>query len=784
MPPVNDTYIANNWVNNDALTLVDANCAWSITTGDSNILIGIADTEFEEQHEDLVNQIDRISGPHSGYHYHGTRVYGVAGSQTNNSLGIAGIGYNCRGALERINHSAWGMAWSGDIERAIWNLYLDSVPIINVSWTGTGLDPIAAKEIVEHSVIVLGAGNSPNGNNHSAIADIPGVILVSGVDHTGAHGPTGHRHNQWVDLCAQSTNVTTTDTSNGYTGDWGTSFAAPMVSGTVGLMLSVNDCLSPRQVEDILESTANPILDAANYPNQVGSGYLNAYRAVKAAQDFHSNTLDLYMRDRLDDIGYDAGYTWTWEFDDSPDIWVRNQDDGLVNQSHESPEYQSSNPVYVYVRVGNKSCVPSTGNEKLALYWSKAATNSSWPLNWNGSDPSVGNKINDMYIPILQPGQDTILKFSWNILPQSGIGSTWNNCLLARIENSTIDPITVYPGDQGQDVYQNNNVAMKNLIVTNYIPGSPHTGEGTVGAERYFYIGNSNQNGESYNIIFGCWENDLYPISEAAEITVHFDQQGWSIISPLINDREDIHIRGSQSFTIMGNQPVVLDNVFFPGNFRIPVKLSLNFLIEKVDVVKTYDFHVVQKKSGQHPIFEDHWTGGVHFRTNIGSRDAFAADAGEDKDINKGETVVLAAEQINESAVYNWYDENGILIHTGTDLTVSPEHSEQYLLEVISNADGFKDYDEVMVQVDRFKLNSLTPNPASDQLTVDYDVQDANSAYLMVVGTNPNSICNNYILNINQTQIVLDLNNYPIGAYTIALVVDGHIVDTEGLIVQ
>ena len=83
------------------------------------------------------------------------------------------------------------------------NLYQDSVPIINVSWTGTGLSAIAAEEITNNgTTLVLGAGNSPTGSNHSHIANIPGVILVSGVDKDGYHAPTNHRHNQWVDLCA------------------------------------------------------------------------------------------------------------------------------------------------------------------------------------------------------------------------------------------------------------------------------------------------------------------------------------------------------------------------------------------------------------------------------------------------------------------------------------------------------------------------------------------------------------------------------------------------------
>lgn len=39
----------------------------------------------------------------------------------------------------------------------------------------------------------------------------------------------------------------------------GTSFAAPMVTGTIGLMLSVNECLNPTEVETILKVTAKDI---------------------------------------------------------------------------------------------------------------------------------------------------------------------------------------------------------------------------------------------------------------------------------------------------------------------------------------------------------------------------------------------------------------------------------------------------------------------------------------------------------------------------------------------
>lgn len=284
LPPVNDTWIAQHWANNYALELIEANCAWDISKGSPNISIGIADTDFEITHEDLENQIASIGGPISANLPHGTWVAGVASAETNNNKGVAGIGYNSKIAAYRIYHASDGSAFSGDIRDAIWSLYQANRPIINVSWSGTGLDVLAAQEITQNgTVLVLSAGNTPNSTNHSNIADIPGVINVSSVDMNNEHGSTGHAHNQWVDICAPGVNVTTTFTNNTYGGVWGTSFAAPLVSGTIALMLEVNPCLTPSEIELLIKQSTDPVADAASFPGLLGAGRLNAYKAVKAA---------------------------------------------------------------------------------------------------------------------------------------------------------------------------------------------------------------------------------------------------------------------------------------------------------------------------------------------------------------------------------------------------------------------------------------------------------------------------------------------------------------------
>ena len=70
--------------------------------------------------------------------------------------------------------------------------------------------------------------------------------------------------------------------------------AAPIAAGVLGLMKSVNPCLTPDEAEEILENTADDI-ESANpgFEGQLGAGRINALEAVKGAlgSDGSSSTL-------------------------------------------------------------------------------------------------------------------------------------------------------------------------------------------------------------------------------------------------------------------------------------------------------------------------------------------------------------------------------------------------------------------------------------------------------------------------------------------------------------
>lgn len=209
-----------------------------------------------------------------------------------------------------------------------------------------------------------------------------------------------------------------------------------------------------------------------------------------------TSNADLYIADREsdDDLtatthnGIDAGYEpneapTTYPMWISNEIWVRNQQDGIQYQEHENPEYQTGKVTYVYVRVRNRGCATSSGNEQLKLYWAKANTSLDYPNAWTGintlcSNPSGSQIGAAQTITPLQPDGYKIYVFEFQ-LPKPGDYSCVPNinhfCLLARITDSSKpnDGMTfAETADIYSNVRNNNNIAWKNISILDNEPNS------------------------------------------------------------------------------------------------------------------------------------------------------------------------------------------------------------------------------------------------------------------------------------------------------------------------
>lgn len=126
------------------------------------------------------------------------------------------------------------------------------------------------------------------------------------------------------------------------------------------------------------------------------------------------------------------------------------------------------------------------------------------------------------------------------------------------------------------------------------------------------------------------------------------------------------------------------------------------------------------------------------------------------------------------------------LVDTGMTITVNPIQNTDYLLEITAKADGFKDYsNSLQVPAQQNVIVSLTPNPATGQVTVAYDLSNSVQIAQLTLtsATNPNNHAS-YMLNTKHSQAIINLGSLPIGIYVVNLSCDGQLADSKQLSIQ
>lgn len=287
MTEPNDYHVTFN--TDYALDIINAKQAWSYSTGDSNLIVGISDGNFYTSHEELHGKYVFYDNTNYSTQYsHGTAVAITVAGGTNNASGKSSIGYNCRLSLAGASYNKALMLSNAGAK------------VINMSWASScyfsSYAQAVINEIYENGTICVAAAGNGNtcGNSNNLVypASFEHIISVTSVGPYNNHervvgNPnTTHQHNVKVDIAAPGYDVALTTAPGNYSTGSGTSFATPFVTGTVALMLSANPCLTFEDVEEILKTTAQD-LDVINpqYAGKLGAGLLNAGEAVRIAKE-------------------------------------------------------------------------------------------------------------------------------------------------------------------------------------------------------------------------------------------------------------------------------------------------------------------------------------------------------------------------------------------------------------------------------------------------------------------------------------------------------------------
>lgn len=238
--------------------------------------------------------------------WHGTKVAGIIGAATNNGIGIAGIAFGAQIRPVRVlgkcggydSDIIAGMLWAAGINQPGLAGSSPAARVLNMSLGSDGSCSAAYRDAVAQvnaagAVVVAAAGNSA-GRAVGTPANCPGMIAVAGLRHAGTKvgfsdlgpeitiaAPGGNCVNTTAGSACVYPIVTTTNAgtqrplagSSTYTNAFdiavGTSFATPIVAGTVALILGAQPGLTPTEVKDLIQKTARafPTSGADNGPD-------------------------------------------------------------------------------------------------------------------------------------------------------------------------------------------------------------------------------------------------------------------------------------------------------------------------------------------------------------------------------------------------------------------------------------------------------------------------------------------------------------------------------------
>lgn len=266
--------------------------------------------------------------------WHGTAVAGLLGAVAGNGLGGAGIlrggqvlpvrvAGRCGASVADILD---GMRWAAGLPVAGAPPNPHPARIINLSFGGADACGPAYQATIDELraigvVVVAAAGNEHGGARRPA--NCQGVIGVVALNRDGfkTHysnfgpelavqgiatvGGDDAQGGAWGSLVADGGLVTTWNRGSAgpgtadYAGVFGTSFAAPLVAGTLGLMLSVNPGLDAAQLLEGLRRSARPHVLSAHIGTcsaanpgrclcntaQCGAGILDAEQALRYADN-------------------------------------------------------------------------------------------------------------------------------------------------------------------------------------------------------------------------------------------------------------------------------------------------------------------------------------------------------------------------------------------------------------------------------------------------------------------------------------------------------------------
>ncbi len=299
--------------------------AWNITTGNPSVIVCILDSGCKLDHPEVVGRIwqntkeianngldddgngkiddsqgwdfaNSDNNP-SDDHGHGSNVTGIVGATGNNTIGVAGMDWQCKlMIIKGLNsgNSGFYSWWESGIYYAVDN----GAKVINMSLVGAS-NSASLEAAVNYAwnkgvIVVACMGNENDGAPHFP-AGFSNLIAVGSVNPDGKRtepffwsSTSGSNYGSNIDVCAPGNYIygLAFNSNTSYGTYWGgTSQATPHAAGLASLMLAKNKTLTPFQIKDFMQKgcddqTGDATQDIKGYDNYYGWGRINAKKTL------------------------------------------------------------------------------------------------------------------------------------------------------------------------------------------------------------------------------------------------------------------------------------------------------------------------------------------------------------------------------------------------------------------------------------------------------------------------------------------------------------------------
>ncbi len=344
----NDSIYPNQW----HLPQINAAAAWGIAVGSPSIVVADVDNAVWTGHPDLAAHIspksyDLADGDNdpsppamNAVWQHGTHTSGIIGASTDNTIGVASIGFGVTIMALKVTHDtsflvsgetpvefgAEGIVYAAD----------SGARVINCSWGGSS--SAYTQSVVDYAfskgcLVVAAAGNSASSTPSYPAACTHAIAVAS----TGSNDVFSYFSNygSWITVCAPGENIWSTipnfaGTNSGilnYDYLEGTSMSSPLVAGLCGLMLSLNPSLTPEQVLSCLTGSCtniNSVSGNSGFVGEMGAGRINAQAALQCVAGISTPPVANFIADfvavppgtslNFTDLSTNNPTSWSWTF--------------------------------------------------------------------------------------------------------------------------------------------------------------------------------------------------------------------------------------------------------------------------------------------------------------------------------------------------------------------------------------------------------------------------------------------------------------------------------------